>query len=118
MGTTWAILNMSVNIPSSNILLNIRDKGNASGVAISAIKRPGKPQCDVFDFFMSLHSFATSMGDVLILVRFVNISSLVLVVVHPVLLVVAHPVLYLTTNYSRLLNMLTYIIVESVFSYS
>ena len=75
MGTTWAILNMSGNIPSSNILLNIRDKGNASGVAISAIKRPGKPQCDVFDFFISLHSFATSMGDVLIFVRFVNISS-------------------------------------------
>ena len=66
---------MSGNIPSSNILLNILAKGNASGVATIAINRPGKPQCDVFDFFISLHSFATSMGEVLIFVRSVNISS-------------------------------------------
>ena len=66
---------MSGKIPSSNILLNILAKGNASGVATIVINRPGKPQCDVFDFFISLQSFATSMGDVLIFVRFVNISS-------------------------------------------
>ena len=37
---------------------------------------PGMPQYDKFDFFMSLHSFATSIGDVLRLERGDKIFSL------------------------------------------
>ena len=44
MGVTCAILNISGNIPSANMLLNILDSGKDIGVATIAIYFPGRPQ--------------------------------------------------------------------------
>ena len=60
-GQTWASLKISGKIPFSNMLLKIVANGKDIGVAIMEMNFPGKPQCDVFDFLISLQSFATSM---------------------------------------------------------
>ena len=69
-------LNMSGKCPISKILLNILYKGNEIGVAIKDKNFPGTPQCDEQDFLMSRQSFATSIGDVLILSNFSKMSFL------------------------------------------
>ena len=44
IGVTWANLNVSGKKPSSNMLLNILDKGKEIGVDIKDINLPGTPQ--------------------------------------------------------------------------
>ena len=63
-------------MPHFTILLNILYKGNQIGVAIRALNFPGKPQCEEQDFLMSQHSFASSLGDVLMLYNFPKIPFL------------------------------------------
>ena len=55
-GQTWASLKISGNIPLSNMLLNMCVKVKDIGVAIIEMYLPGRPQCDVLDFFISLHA--------------------------------------------------------------
>ena len=67
---------MSGKCPISKRLLKILYNGNEIGVAMIAKNFPGIPQWEEFDFLMSLHNLATSIGEVLICPNFSKMSSL------------------------------------------
>ena len=73
---TWLIFHKLGKIPSSKRLLKSFDNANDSGVDIRLINLPGIPQCDIFDFLSPLMIFATSIGEVFMLLTSVIFSSL------------------------------------------
>ena len=67
---------MSVKCPISKQLLKTLDKQKDMGVAIIFMKRPEIPQWEKLDFLSCLSTFETSMGEVLILDKLLEIESI------------------------------------------